>query len=162
MNGIEITKIIRSLSIPKKANLPIIALTGNTQDEDIQNYLNAGMNDFAGKPITYEKISEILTKIDNQFYTNQLTPPNIDFSDDKETTDIEEPEDDLNEISPLAAYTSQISSSQSSPSILLDEEEDSFAVAVQRFEEMEKTNTAPLSAKDNPKDSLSQRAFSIL
>lgn len=164
MNGIEVTKIIRSLQIPSKANLPIIALTGNTQDEDIQNYTAAGMNDFAGKPITFEKISEILHKIDNGAYTHRSVLTDIGFSEDKtesenETTE-EEEEENINEISPLAAYTSQMNSSYEPTSYdtspLDDEEEDTFAVAVKKFEEMEQRNAALLANKANAGSDLTQ------
>lgn len=147
MNGIEVTKIIRALHIPSKANLPIIALTGNTQDEDVRNYTAAGMNDFAGKPITFEKISEILHKIDNGFYNNKNTYNDIDFSehkaenlDERFKEEEEEEEENLNEISPLAAYTSQMGTQYNTSPIGDDEEEDTFSVAVKKFEEMELSN----------------------
>jgi signal transduction histidine kinase/CheY-like chemotaxis protein/HPt (histidine-containing phosphotransfer) domain-containing protein len=161
MNGIEVTKIIRALQIPSKAKLPIIALTGNTQDEDVRNYLAAGMSDFAGKPITFEKISEILHKIDNGFYINKGTYSNIGFSEDKGDDENEEEDDNeeenLNEISPLAAYTSQMGAQfDSSPAVEDDPEEDTFAVAVKKFEEMERANATLLANKASGGSELTQ------
>lgn len=164
MNGIEVTQIIRALQIPSKSNLPIIALTGNTQDEDVRNYMAAGMTDFAGKPITFEKISEILHKIDKGLYVKN-TSLNIDFSEEKTVTaptaEIEitaNEEENLNEVSPLAAYSSQIGSQSNNTSHLSEEEaeEDTFAVAVKKFEDMERENTALLSNKNNPNNNLEQ------
>lgn len=165
MNGMEITRIIRDLALPQKSNIPIIALTGNTGDDDIKNYLNAGMNDFAGKPITFEKIAEILSKIDNHFYVHKKSAADIDFSEDNESKEdknaSDEPEENLNEISPLAAYSSRLSSGQvnseptrSSFDLGDLEEEDTFEVAVRKFEELEKINTNP--SQNGFKDSLSQ------
>lgn len=157
MNGIEVTKVIRSLQIPTKANLPIIALTGNTQNEDIRQYTAAGMNDFAGKPVTFEKISEILVRIDNGYYTHKNTYTNIGFSEERnEEDDQNENETDINEISPLAAYSSQINSQYASPISDDDVEEDTFAVAVKKFEEMEKMNAVLLANKGTGGNELAQ------
>lgn len=51
MNGDEATKKIRSSSKDKIKNIPIIALTGNTQDEHIDHYYQCGINSFISKPI---------------------------------------------------------------------------------------------------------------
>ena len=48
-DGIEATQEIRNKLCMR--DLPIIALTANTFDEDIQQYLQAGMNDHLAKPI---------------------------------------------------------------------------------------------------------------
>ena len=68
MNGIEVTQKIRQMPVPDKANIPIVALSGNTDSDDIKSCYDAGMNDFAAKPITFEKIAEILTKVNNKDY----------------------------------------------------------------------------------------------
>lgn len=155
MNGIEVTKIIRGLQIPKKSNLPIIALTGNIQDDDIRTYTAAGMTDFAGKPVTFEKISEILQKIDNGFYAHQKAFADIDFSDDRVEEEIKNP--DINDVSPLAVYSSQMES-QYIPAMLDDkeDEEDTFAFAVKKFEEMERRNANILSLKTTGGSELTQ------
>ncbi len=61
MDGITATKLIRSGNCgPEAAQLPIVAMTANVMNNDIQNCLNAGMNDFVAKPITINAIKEIL------------------------------------------------------------------------------------------------------
>lgn len=49
MDGFEASKIIRQN--PKNDNIPIIAVTGNAMESDIQNISNAGMNGHIVKPI---------------------------------------------------------------------------------------------------------------
>lgn len=49
MDGFEAAKIIRKN--PNKDLIPIIAVTGNTLESDIQNISNAGMNGHIAKPI---------------------------------------------------------------------------------------------------------------
>ncbi|MDI9335038.1 MAG: ATP-binding protein [Cytophagales bacterium] len=51
MDGIEATKKIRAHFNPKIANLKIIAMTANVAEEDVEQCLSAGMNDFIAKPI---------------------------------------------------------------------------------------------------------------
>ncbi len=150
MNGIEVTKIIRGLSIPSKSNIPIIAFTGNTQSEDIKSYLNAGMNDFLGKPISFEQISEVLSKVENKFYSpSRNKEVVIDFI---EANDHEIDENENS--SPLARYTATLNE-QKNPfdfegrTNLNFIEEDSFEAAVKQFEKMDSLDsTLPTGSKN--------------
>ena len=51
MNGLETTRAIRALERPDAASIPIIALTANAFDEDVQRSLQAGMNAHLSKPV---------------------------------------------------------------------------------------------------------------
>ena len=51
MNGYDATIAIRNLNDPKKARIPIIAMTANAFAEDAKKALSAGMNDHVAKPI---------------------------------------------------------------------------------------------------------------
>ncbi|MCR4807632.1 MAG: response regulator, partial [Lachnospiraceae bacterium] len=62
VDGLEATKIIRSSGHPDAASIPIIALTANAFDEDVQKTRNAGMNDHLSKPVEPELIFKILRK----------------------------------------------------------------------------------------------------
>ncbi|MCL2479447.1 MAG: response regulator, partial [Treponema sp.] len=60
MDGVEATRRIRSLGIPEGTKIPIIAMTANTNPEDVRNYYAAGMTDHIGKPADFD---EVLKKI---------------------------------------------------------------------------------------------------
>ncbi len=128
MNGIEIAELIRKHHRPTIAEMPIIAFTGNTADEDMESCRIAGMNDFAPKPISFEKLVEILQKADGQ--RDFLWPLESQESNDH--------------ISPLSRHVQQMEKAEKEfgtydpGPIDLDEDDDSFAVAVQKFEEQEK------------------------
>jgi len=56
MNGLEATKAIRELDCENAREIPIIALTGSCEESDISICLEAGMNDFTKKPISYDDL----------------------------------------------------------------------------------------------------------
>jgi signal transduction histidine kinase/DNA-binding response OmpR family regulator/HPt (histidine-containing phosphotransfer) domain-containing protein len=155
MNGIEVTKIIRNLSVPSKSNIPIIAFTGNTQSDDIKNYLNNGMNDFLGKPIAFEQITEVLSKVEQGLYsTSQSLAGTVTFFDGQENETSEE----LNEISPLASYTARLQDKPIETPSYQDThfiEEDSFEMAVRQFEKMENEEKTHTTSADKTYNQLS-------
>ncbi len=63
MNGYEATKLIRAFDDPKKANIPIIAVTANAFGEDVRRALEEGMNAHIAKPIDPEKLKSVLTEL---------------------------------------------------------------------------------------------------
>ena len=90
-NGFEITADIRALENTTLASLPIVAMTGNTRDEDVKACFDAGMNDFLGKPISPELLQSIIVKtITGQYGTAPLLNNNAQ--------NIETDTDDYNEI----------------------------------------------------------------
>jgi signal transduction histidine kinase/ABC-type amino acid transport substrate-binding protein len=62
MNGYDAARKIRGLDDPKKANIPIIAMTANAFTEDRQVALDAGMNDHIAKPINMNVLVPTLRK----------------------------------------------------------------------------------------------------
>ncbi len=56
MDGLEATTHIREMDRKDAATIPIIALTANAFDEDVQKCLQAGMNAHMSKPVEPEKI----------------------------------------------------------------------------------------------------------
>lgn len=77
-SGLEVTQDIRALSNQAAASLPIVAMTGNTGQSDIQKYLTGGMNDFLGKPVMPENLKQILYKTARgDFIPVQAVPPPV-------------------------------------------------------------------------------------
>jgi signal transduction histidine kinase/CheY-like chemotaxis protein len=62
MDGFEATRRIRSMDTPKAKTVPIIAMTANVFREDIEQCLEADMNDHIGKPIDVQEMMHILKK----------------------------------------------------------------------------------------------------
>jgi CheY-like chemotaxis protein len=50
LNGVEVTQAVRQLPDPRRAQVPILALTANAFREDNERYRAAGMNDTLAKP----------------------------------------------------------------------------------------------------------------
>ncbi len=51
MDGLEATRAIRSMDKPGASTVPIIALTANAFDEDVQRSMQAGLNAHLSKPV---------------------------------------------------------------------------------------------------------------
>ena len=60
MDGLEATRKIRAMKRPDAAKIPIIALTANAFDEDVQRSLQAGLNAHLTKPIQQDVLFETL------------------------------------------------------------------------------------------------------
>lgn len=59
MDGFDATREIRKLGI----DIPIVALTANTSEEDRQKAADCGMNDFLSKPFKIQQIQTIITEL---------------------------------------------------------------------------------------------------
>ena len=60
MDGLEATRMIRAMKRPDAKTIPIIALTANAFDEDVQRSLQAGLNAHLSKPVQPEVLYETL------------------------------------------------------------------------------------------------------
>ena len=60
MDGLEATRRIRAMDRPDAKEIPIIALTANAFDEDVQRSLQAGLNAHLSKPVNPEDLYEAL------------------------------------------------------------------------------------------------------
>lgn len=63
MDGLEATRAIRALNRPDAKSIPIIAMTANAFDEDVQQSLQAGMNAHLSKPVDTERLYETLGRL---------------------------------------------------------------------------------------------------
>ncbi|MGL4489847.1 MAG: response regulator, partial [Rhizobiaceae bacterium] len=62
MNGKEATAAIREIEKAQGGHTPIIALTAHALKGDMEDCLNAGMDDYMSKPINHEKLTVMLKK----------------------------------------------------------------------------------------------------
>ena len=63
MDGLEASQAIRNVVRPDSAVIPIIALTANAFDEDVQHSLQAGMNAHLSKPVEPDSLFEALGEL---------------------------------------------------------------------------------------------------
>ena len=63
MDGLEAAAAIRALSRPDAKTIPIIALTANAFDEDVQRSLQAGMNAHLTKPVEPDHLYQTLGEL---------------------------------------------------------------------------------------------------
>lgn len=63
MDGYEATRAIRKSNHPQAATIPIVAMTANAFTSDVTAALAAGMNDHVSKPISYERLFSVLTRL---------------------------------------------------------------------------------------------------
>ena len=63
MDGLEATRAIRGLDRPDAAQIPIIAMTANAFEDDVQRSLQAGMTAHLSKPVEPERLFETLKKL---------------------------------------------------------------------------------------------------
>lgn len=56
LDGWEAARRIRSLRDPRKANIPIIAVSGNASRSCLQKCLDCGINELLAKPVSIEKL----------------------------------------------------------------------------------------------------------
>ena len=70
MDGLEATAAIRKLDRPDAQRVPIIAMTANAFDEDVQHSLQAGMNAHLSKPVEpehlYSTLEELIWEAEHQ------------------------------------------------------------------------------------------------
>ena len=63
MDGLEATRLIRAMDREDAKTVPIIALTANAFDEDVQRSMQAGLNAHLSKPVEPEALFETLEEL---------------------------------------------------------------------------------------------------
>lgn len=62
MDGLEATRIIRSMKREDCHTIPIIAMSANAFDDDLKKSVECGMNDHLSKPVDVDKLYQALNK----------------------------------------------------------------------------------------------------
>ena len=63
MDGLDAARSIRGLSRPDALSIPIVAMTANTFQEDVDTAMDAGMNGFVPKPLDVNYLYQLLRKL---------------------------------------------------------------------------------------------------
>ena len=63
MDGLEATRRIRAMNRTDAKEVPIIALTANAFDEDVQRSMQAGLNAHLSKPVEPDVLFETLEQL---------------------------------------------------------------------------------------------------
>ena len=63
MDGLEATRAIRGMERKDAKTIPIIALTANAFDDDVQRSMQAGLNAHLSKPVEPEVLYKTLEKL---------------------------------------------------------------------------------------------------
>ena len=62
MDGYEATRLIRQDEVSSSRHVPIIAVTANSMEGDMEKCLAAGMDDYLRKPVSLEDLREMLAR----------------------------------------------------------------------------------------------------
>jgi len=74
MDGYKATQNIRQMKDPKKANIPIIAMTASALKGETDRCMAAGMNDFVAKPFDKQLLrKKIMSYLTNSDVDNMVT-----------------------------------------------------------------------------------------
>lgn len=92
LDGVEATRRIRRLKDRRCAEVPIIAMSAQVASDDIEDYLDAGMDCFLAKPVSPERLVAALKEamsgakrgvfLSPRFFSKTITPESNLFDDD--------------------------------------------------------------------------------
>jgi len=60
IDGMECTKMIRAMDDQKKSQIPILAITGNARNYSIDEFKEAGINEFLPKPLDFDNLVRLV------------------------------------------------------------------------------------------------------
>ncbi|MDN5199985.1 response regulator [Fulvivirgaceae bacterium BMA10] len=62
MDGMECARKIRAMDNAQKSQTPIIAITGNAQNYSMDDFKEAGINEYLPKPLNFDNLVEMVKK----------------------------------------------------------------------------------------------------
>ncbi|UFH53882.1 response regulator [Spirosoma sp. KNUC1025] len=63
MDGMECVRRVRALPDTGKANVPIVAITGNAKNYTEEEFKTAGFNDVLVKPLNFDRLVEVVNQL---------------------------------------------------------------------------------------------------
>jgi CheY-like chemotaxis protein len=63
MDGMECARRIRALPDQSKAGVPIVAITGNAKNYSLNDFHQAGINDYLPKPLDFDRLVNMLKEL---------------------------------------------------------------------------------------------------
>lgn len=63
MDGMECAKLVRALPDPAKANIPIVAITGNARNYSMEDFKSVGINEYLQKPLNFDNLVDVVKKL---------------------------------------------------------------------------------------------------
>ncbi|MGB0522410.1 MAG: response regulator [Flammeovirgaceae bacterium] len=62
MDGMECARQIRSLDDEAKADIPIVAITGNAKNYSMEDFKDAGIDEYLPKPLNFDQLVNTVRK----------------------------------------------------------------------------------------------------
>jgi signal transduction histidine kinase/CheY-like chemotaxis protein/HPt (histidine-containing phosphotransfer) domain-containing protein len=81
MSGIEVAKTILAMPEPQ-CDIPLIALTGNVSQNDIDDYTATGFWDYVAKPIDPDRLQKVISNLDESNSISEDTDESTDAKND--------------------------------------------------------------------------------
>jgi len=63
MDGMECARQIRALGDSKKSQVPIVAITGNAMNYSMEDFKNAGINEYLQKPLNFDTLVDTVKNL---------------------------------------------------------------------------------------------------
>ncbi|MES2734455.1 MAG: response regulator [Bacteroidota bacterium] len=63
MDGMECARRVRALADKTKANIPIVAITGNARNYTLEDFHQVGINDYIPKPLDFDRLVDLLKQL---------------------------------------------------------------------------------------------------
>ena len=63
MDGMECARRIRAMQDEKLAQIPIVAITGNAKNYSMEDFKEAGINEYLQKPLNFDRLVEVVNEM---------------------------------------------------------------------------------------------------
>jgi CheY-like chemotaxis protein len=63
MDGMECARQVRALPDPAKADIPIVAITGNARNYSMEDFKSVGINEYLQKPLNFDNLVDVVKKL---------------------------------------------------------------------------------------------------